>query len=68
MTYAQSVVEKWLSFSKYDPEQKRFDMLSSNYVMHNATKLMEQISEFDPSCTISALYAKRVCQLPRLNA
>lgn len=60
MNFAQNIVEKWLVFSKYDPEQTRFDLLSQHYVMHQATELMAKITEFDPTCTVSAMYAKRV--------
>ena len=35
MNFAQNIVEKWLVFSKYDPEQTRFDLLSQHYVMRS---------------------------------
>ena len=30
------ILNAWIKYSEYDPEQKRFNLLSSNYYMHNA--------------------------------
>lgn len=30
----ESILRKWLEFSEYDPEQKEFNLLSSNFMFH----------------------------------
>lgn len=60
MSIAEEILQKWLEFSNYDLVQTHFHLFSSEWKMHEATKRMERICQFDPSCTVAALYAKAV--------
>lgn len=56
----QEILQHWLDYTKYDPDQKSFNLLSSNYTFHRASKAMSAVMEFDPTGTIAVLYAKDV--------
>ena len=56
----QEILQHWLDYTKYDPNQKSFNLLSSNYAFHRASKAMSAVMEFDPTGTIAVLYAKEV--------
>lgn len=56
----QEILQYWLDYTKYDPDQKSFNLLSSNYTFHRASKAMSAVMEFDPTGTIAVLYAKDV--------
>ncbi len=56
----QEILQHWLDYTKYDPNQKSFNLLSSNYAFHRASKAMSAVMEFDPTGTIAVLYAKDV--------
>ena len=53
------ILEKWAIYSKYDREQTCFNLLSSNYALHEVGKLIEMLlSEYDSTGMIAAIYAK----------
>lgn len=56
----QEILQHWLDYTKYDPNQKSFNLLSSNYAFYRASKAMSAVMEFDPTGTIAVLYAKEV--------
>ena len=54
------ILNHFAEYAKYDPDQKRFNLLSDNYKFHQAGKVMEMlISEYDPSGVLAVMYAKR---------
>lgn len=55
---AHEILQHWLTYTKYDPEQKSFNLLSTNYAFNRASKEMAAVMEYDPSGTIAVLYAK----------
>ena len=58
---AYTILEAFGKYSKYDPAQKSFNAMSSEWVYHHAGEKITQVcDEFDPSGTLAALYAKRV--------
>lgn len=52
------ILNKWAEYSKYDPEQKKFNLLSGNYMMHRASENAKKIFEYDQSGQIAVLYLK----------
>jgi len=58
MTY-MDVLEKWAIYSEYDREQTSFNLLSSNYTLHQVGKLIEMLlSEYDNTGMLAVIYAK----------
>lgn len=56
---AIEILERWASYSEYDPEQKKFNLLSTNYEMNRICKAIEAINAFDPTGTMAVLYTKK---------
>lgn len=54
----EEILKHWLAYSEYDPEQKSFNLLSTNYQFHKICDNMKKIMSFDPSGVIAILYAK----------
>lgn len=53
------ILTKWAEYIEYDPEQKQFNLLSSEYAMHKCGKNIETLSkEYDPSGTLAVIYAR----------
>lgn len=53
------VLNEFATFTKYDNEQKKFNLLSSNYAFHRAGKDIEMLlSGYDPSGALSAMRAR----------
>lgn len=49
----------WLKWSKYDPNQKSFNLLSNSYDIHKATELAQKVlNEYDKTGLISVLMLK----------
>lgn len=55
----EEIIQHWLKYSEYDPDQKSFNLLSANYRMNRICEGMKKILAFDPSGTLAILYAKR---------
>lgn len=55
----EQILQHWLKYSEYDPEQKSFNLLSANYQFHKICDNMKKIMAFDPSGVIAVLYAKK---------
>ena len=55
---AQEVVEKWLKYSNFDPNKHQFNVLSTEYAMHQISKTLSTIMDMDPTCVMSVLYIK----------
>lgn len=53
------ILNKWAEFSGYDPDQKLFSLNSLD--MHLRNENLKHLQEYDPSGSVSLLYAKRVC-------
>ena len=56
------ILNAWIKYSEYDPEQKKFNLLSSNYHMHKASDAASAIMDYDPSGSIAVLYLKEMFQ------
>ena len=56
---AIDILARWAEYSDYDPEQKSFNLLSTNYVMNRISKSVAAINEFDPTGTMGVLYVKQ---------
>lgn len=54
----EQILRKWIEVSGYDPEQTKFNLLSSNYEFHRCGERIEQLLKFDGSGVFAALYAK----------
>lgn len=55
---AQNIIEKWLEYSNYNPDEHRFVLGSSHYEMHKISTGISSIMEYDPQCVLSVLYVK----------
>lgn len=56
---AKEILEKWLKYTKYDENQKTFNLLSANYYLHRCTEQMQKVMQFDPTGTLAVLFAKQ---------
>ena len=54
----QDILRHWLAYCKYDPDQRSFNILSTNYSFHKACKKMALAMDYDPSGVLALLYAK----------
>lgn len=53
------ILDYWAKHVEFDPEQNRFNLLSSNYEFHRCGKTMKKIIEnYDPSGKLAVMYAK----------
>lgn len=59
---AVEVLERWARYSRYDPEQKRFNLLNGEYEMHRCGDAISRLSTYDPSGALGVLYARDVCR------
>lgn len=57
---AIEILNEWLRYSKYDPEQKKFNLMSNDYYFHRCNENIGAISEYDPTGTLAVLYTKEV--------
>lgn len=56
----KEILNKWATYTQYDENQKRFDMLSMNYHWHKIGEVIQMIlKEYDPTGLIAVLYAKK---------
>ena len=57
----QELLNDFVAFTKYDPDQKRFNLNSDEYLFHKAGKDIERLlSGFDPSGALSTMRARTV--------
>lgn len=54
----EDILKKWIEYTDFDPDRKKFNLLSAEYEFHKISKKMTDISQFDPSGTLAVLYAK----------
>lgn len=54
----EDILKKWIEYTDFDPDRKKFNLLSAEYEFHKISKKMTAISQFDPSGTLAVLYAK----------
>ena len=54
------ILNKWAEYSEYDPNQTRFNLLSSNYEMHRASEKAKAINAFDNTGKMAVLYLKEM--------
>ena len=53
------ILEYWAKHVDYDPNQKSFNLLSSNYEFNRCGRTMKMImEEYDPSGLLAVMYAK----------
>lgn len=55
---AQQIIEKWLTYSKYNADEHSFVLGSAHYEMHKISDGISKIMEYDPKCVMSVLYVK----------
>lgn len=68
MTY-MDVLEKWAVYSKYDREQKSFNLMNMDYTFHTIGKQVEKLlSEYDSTGMLAVLYVKRQFELMLTDA
>lgn len=56
---AFDILNHWAKYTKYDPKQRSFNILSANYKANRCCKQIEKISSFDPTGAFSVMYAKK---------
>ena len=56
---AFDILNYWAKYTKYDPKQRSFNMLSATYKTNRCCKQIEKISSFDPTGAFSVMYAKK---------
>ena len=54
----EKILKKWLEVSEYSPEQKEFNLLSSNFRFHECGNRIQQLLKWDSSGIFAVLYAK----------
>ena len=55
----KDILDYWADHVDYDPEQKSFNLLSSNYAFNRCGKTMKMImEEYDPTGLLAVMYAK----------
>ena len=58
MTYLD-VLEKWAVYSRYDREQKKFNLLLNDYMLHKTGERIEMLlSDYDSTGMLAVIYAK----------
>ena len=58
---AYDILKAFGEYADYDPDQKAFNLLSANYVYHQAGKRITTICDvYDPTGRMAVLYARRV--------
>lgn len=57
------ILERWAQYTKFDPEQTRFNLLTSEYTLNRCNKrIQELLNNYDPSGTLAVVYAKNICR------
>lgn len=60
---AFEILERWAQYTKFDPEQTRFNLLSSEYTLNRCNKrIHELLNNYDPTGTLAVVYAKNTCR------
>lgn len=55
----KEILERWAEHVNFDPDQRSFNLLSSNYEFNRCGKTMKMIiDEYDPSGLLAVMYAK----------
>lgn len=54
--YIQNVLNKWATYSNYDPKQKEFNLLSVSYEFHQMGRTIEKLLQIEPTGQLAALY------------
>jgi len=52
------ILKKWTDYSHYDPEQKKFNILSTEYVYHKCNDNIARFMEYEPTGILGIIYAK----------
>lgn len=56
----QDILSRWFEFSGYDPDQHKFNLLSSEYDYHKAgDRITELLRDYEPSGALAVMYAKQ---------
>lgn len=55
---ASEIVEKFLKYGEYDPNERQFNVLSAHYDLHRMCDDIRKMIEFDPNCEFAVLYIK----------
>lgn len=54
------IIKRFVSYTDYDSNQTKFNILSPSYEFHRAVQRIEKVLELDPSGRCAVLYAKNV--------
>lgn len=57
---AIEIINAWLSYTKYDPDKTTFNLMSNDYKLHRCNENIGKLSDYDPTGTLSVLYAKKI--------
>lgn len=56
----RDILSRWFEFSGYDPDQHKFNLLSSEYDYHKAgERITELLRDYEPSGALAVMYAKQ---------
>lgn len=57
------VLNRWAEYTKFDPQQTRFNLLSSEYELNRVNKRIMRLTEdYDHTGAAAVIYAKNVCR------
>ena len=54
------ILNRWAVYSKFDPNQTRFNLMSDEYTFHRCNEQLVKFMEYDPTGAIGVLYARSV--------
>lgn len=57
---AQEILNEWAKYTNFDPNQTKFNLLSTEYKFHQCSKKILKFMEYDPSGILGVIYAKSV--------
>ena len=56
----KKILDNFAKYTDYNPEQRSFNLLSTNYFFHEAGKKIEKtLNKYDPSGVLGVMYAKK---------
>lgn len=55
---AIEILNRWAAYSKFDPNQTRFNLMSDEYTYHRCNEQLVKFMEYDPSGALGVIYAR----------
>lgn len=56
------ILNEWAKYTNFDPNQTRFNLLSTEYQFHRCSEKLVKFMNYDPSGTLGVIYARSVFQ------